>query len=82
MDANQKIKTAEKDRQFTYEDKVRWVSNMVKILGGGTALEIGTFVVEDICKIVLSDNKGEAVVDTVIDAVIQEMKGSGCCRGL
>ena len=77
VDANQKIKTAEKDRQFTYEDKVRWVSNMVKILGGSTALEIGTFVVEDICKIVLSDNKGEAVVDTVIDAVIQEMNVVG-----
>ncbi len=77
LDAQKKIKASEKDRQFTYEDGVRIASNLLSILGGGTLQEIGTFVVEDISKIMLSDNKGDALVDTVLDAVIQEMNVVG-----
>lgn len=73
LNAQQKIKAAEKDRQFTYEDGVRIASNLLQIMGGGTMQEIGTFLVEDVYKILLSENKGEAFVDFVLDAVIQEM---------
>ena len=72
VEANQKIKTAEKDRQFTEEDRIRWISNMVQIFGGGSKLEIATLVTNDFFKILYADDKGDALVDVVIDAVIQE----------
>jgi len=77
LDAQKKIKASEKDRQFTYEDGIRIASNLLSIMGGGTFQEIGTFVVEDISKIMLSDNKGDALVDTVLNAVIMEMNAVG-----
>ncbi len=73
LEAQKKIKASEKDRQFTYEDGIRIASNLLQIMGGDTMQEIGTFLVEDISKILLSEDKGQAFVDFVLDAVIQEM---------
>ena len=73
LDAQKKIKTAEKDRQFTYEDGVRIASNLLQIMGGDTAQEIGTFLVEDVCKILLSEDKGQSVAEFAINAVIKEL---------
>lgn len=73
LDAQEKIKASEKDRQFTYEDGVRIASNLLSIFGGDTAQEIGTFLVEDICKILLSEDKGQPIAEFAIDAVIKEL---------
>ncbi len=73
LDAQEKIKASEKDRQFTYEDGVRIASNLLSIFGGDTAQEIGTFLVEDICKILLSEDKGQTIAEFAIDAVIKEL---------
>ena len=74
VDANQKIKVAEKDRQFTYEDGVRIASNLLQILGGDTAQEVATFLVEDLCKVLLSEDQGQSFADFAIDAVIKELE--------
>lgn len=73
VNANEKIKTAEKDRTFTYEDGVRIASNLLQIMGGDTAQEVATFLVEDLCKVLLSEDKGQTLADFAIDAVIKEL---------
>lgn len=73
LSAQKKIKDAEKDRQFTYEDGVRIASNLLSILGGDTAQEVATFLVEDLCKVLLSEDKGQTLADMAIDAVIKEL---------
>lgn len=73
LDAEAKIKAAEKDRTFTYEDGVRIASNLLQIFGGDTAQEVATFLVEDLCKVLLSEDKGQTMADLAIDAVIKEL---------
>ena len=73
LDAEQKIKAAEKDRQFNREDAIRITSNLLQIFGADTAVEVSTFMVEDICKVLLSEDKGQTIAEFAIDAVIQEL---------
>ncbi len=77
LDAQKKIKAAEKDRHFTYEDGVRIASNLLQIMGGDTAQDVGMFLVEGVCKILLSEDKGQTFADFAIDSVIKELEVIG-----
>ena len=73
VNANEKIKAAEKDRTFTYEDGIRIAQNLAQILGGDTGRGVVQLLAEDAVKVLLSEDKGQSIAELAIDAIIMEV---------
>jgi len=77
VNANEKIKAAEKDRTFTYEDGIRIAQNLAQILGGDTGRGVVQLLAEDAVKVLLSEDKGQSIAELAIDAIILEAGMAG-----